>query len=64
MDGKTSGKRSFHSFEDGTGPGLETVGGEFQPQLETGYPGGGADLIFVLVDTRFHRGLPNPPTLS
>ena len=25
----------------------QPVGGEFQPQLETGYPGGGAHLIFV-----------------
>jgi len=35
-------------FEDGTGPGLEPVSGEFQPSFETGYPGGGAYLIFVL----------------
>ena len=26
-------------------PGLGPVGGEFQPQLESGYPGGGAYLI-------------------
>jgi hypothetical protein len=35
-------------FENGTGPGLDPVGGEFQPPFETGYPGGGAYLIFVL----------------
>jgi hypothetical protein len=35
-------------FEDGQGPGLEPVGGEFQPQFETVYPGGGAHLIVVL----------------
>jgi hypothetical protein len=35
-------------FEGGIGPGLEPVGGEFQPLFETGYPGGGAYLIFVL----------------
>jgi hypothetical protein len=32
-------------FEDGPGPGLEPVGGEFQPSFETVYPGSGADLI-------------------
>jgi hypothetical protein len=35
-------------FEDGPGPGLEPVGGEFQPSFETGYAGGDAHLIFVL----------------
>ncbi|MGD2000847.1 MAG: hypothetical protein PVJ00_09785, partial [Desulfobacterales bacterium] len=35
-------------FEDGPGPGLEPVGGEFQPSFETGYAGGGAHLIFKL----------------
>jgi hypothetical protein len=35
-------------FEDGTGPGLDPVGGEFQPSFETVHPGGGAHLIFVL----------------
>jgi hypothetical protein len=34
-------------FKDGTGPGLDPVGGEFQPRLETGYPGGGVHDIFV-----------------
>ena len=33
-------------FEDGTGPGLEPVGSEFQPSFETVYPGDGAHLIF------------------
>jgi hypothetical protein len=35
-------------FEDGPGPGLEPVGGEFQPPFAIAYPGGGAHLIFVL----------------
>jgi hypothetical protein len=34
--------------EDGTGPGLETVGGEFQPSFETVYPGAGAHFITLL----------------
>ena len=37
-------------FEDGPGPGLEPVGGKFQPSFETGYLSGGAHLIFVLKD--------------
>jgi hypothetical protein len=32
--------------KDGPGPVLETVGGEFQPPVETAYPGGGDHLIF------------------
>jgi hypothetical protein len=35
-------------FDDGTGPGLEPVGGEFQPSFETVHPGGGAHLFSVL----------------
>jgi hypothetical protein len=35
-------------FEDATGPGLETVGGEFQPSFATAYSGGGAHLILLL----------------
>jgi hypothetical protein len=35
-------------FEDGSGPGLKPVGGEFQPSLETVYPGGGAHLFSEL----------------
>jgi hypothetical protein len=31
--------------EKGTGPGLETVGGEFQSSFETVHPGGGAHLV-------------------
>jgi hypothetical protein len=38
----------LNSFEDGTGPGLEPVGGEFQPSFATDYLGGGAHLIFGL----------------
>jgi ABC-type uncharacterized transport system ATPase subunit len=33
---------------DGPGPGLEPVGGEFQPQFATAYPGGGDHLFSVL----------------
>jgi hypothetical protein len=39
------GNNSRTLFEDGTGPGLDSVGGEFQPSFETDYPGGGACLI-------------------
>jgi hypothetical protein len=45
MKGKTFGLNSIPLFEDGPGPVLEPVGGEFQPTFETVYPGGGAHLI-------------------
>jgi len=32
-------------FEDGPGPGLEPVAGEFQPSFETVHTGGGAHLF-------------------
>jgi len=48
LKGTTLGTNPKPLFEDGPGPGLEPVGGEFQPSFETGYPGGGAYLIFVL----------------
>jgi hypothetical protein len=32
------GNNSRTLFEDGTGPGLDPVGREFQPSFETGYP--------------------------
>ena len=32
-------------IDDGTGLGLEPVGGEFQPSFETVHPGGGAHLV-------------------
>ena len=35
-------------FEDGPGPVLGPVGGEFQPSFETVHPGGGAHLFSVL----------------
>ena len=35
-------------FEDGPGPGIEPVGGEFQPSFETAHPGGDAYLFTVL----------------
>jgi hypothetical protein len=34
-------------FEGGPGPVLDPVGGEFQPQFETAYPGGEAHLSQV-----------------
>jgi len=48
MEGTNLGISLHPWFEKETGPGLEPVGGEFQPRLETGYPGGGAHLIFGL----------------
>jgi len=48
MKGTTVGTNPNPLFEDGLGPGLEPVGGEFQPRLEIGYPGVGVHLIFVL----------------
>jgi hypothetical protein len=45
----TIGANPNRLFEDGPDPGLEPVGGEFQPRLEIGYPGAGAHLIFVLI---------------
>ena len=42
----TTFKLHLNSFsEDGTGPGFEPVGGEFQPSFETVHPGGGAYLF-------------------
>jgi hypothetical protein len=35
-------------FEDGHGPGLDPVGGEFQSSFETVHPGGGAHLFSEL----------------
>jgi hypothetical protein len=34
--------------EKGAGPGLDPVGGEFQPSFETVHPGGGAHLFSEL----------------
>ena len=39
-------------FEDGTGPGIEPVGGEFQPSFETVHSGGGAHLIIFLLSSQ------------
>jgi hypothetical protein len=47
-EGHNLGNNAKPLFEDGTGPVLEPVGGEFQPQIEAGNPGGGAHLIFLL----------------
>jgi len=49
MKGTTLGTNpAFPLFEDEPGPGLEPVGGEFQPPFETGYTDGGAHLIVEL----------------
>ena len=48
MKRTTLGTNPNPLFEDGPGPVLEPVGGEFQPSFETVYTGGGAYLIFVL----------------
>jgi hypothetical protein len=39
------GYNSKALFEDRPGPALDPVGGEFQPSLETGYPGEGVYII-------------------
>ena len=38
-------RHSIGDKQDGPGPGLEPVGGEFQPSFETGYSGGDAHLF-------------------
>jgi hypothetical protein len=48
LEGTTFKLHPNSLFEDGTGLGLEPVGGEFQPSFETGYPGGGAYLYSVV----------------
>ena len=48
-------------FEDGPGTGLDPVDGEFQPSFETGYPGGGAYLIYIQTGYfRIKHQLPEP----
>ena len=58
------GNNSKTLFEDGTGPGLDPVGGEFQPSFETGYPGGGAYLIFVSFEIRVLRFTDSSSTIT
>ena len=48
MKGTTLGTNPNLLFEDGPGPVLEPVGGEFQPSFEIVHPGGGAHLFSVL----------------
>jgi len=48
MKGTTLGLKPIQSFEDGPGPVLEPVGGEFQSFFETVHPGGGAHLFSEL----------------
>jgi hypothetical protein len=45
LDGTIFKLQSNSLFEDGTGPGLGPVCGEFQPRLEIVHPSGGARLI-------------------
>ena len=45
MDDSTVESNLKTFFKDGPGPGLDPVGGEFQPTVATGYPGGGAYLV-------------------
>jgi hypothetical protein len=47
MKGTPLGANPKPLFEDEPGPGLEPVGGEFQPSFETVHSGGGTYLIFV-----------------
>jgi hypothetical protein len=42
------GNNSKPLFEEGTGPGLEPVGDEFQPSFLIAYPAGGAHLFSIL----------------
>ena len=49
MKGTPLGTNPTSLFYGGLGPGLEPVGGEFQPPFETVYPGGGAHLFTVLL---------------
>jgi hypothetical protein len=49
------GKNLNPLFKNGSGPGLDPVGGEFQPRPEIGYPVFGAYLIFAL-KARSDRG--------
>jgi hypothetical protein len=48
VKGTTLGTNSIALFENGPGPILEPVGGDFQPFFETGHTGGDGHLIFVL----------------
>ena len=42
-------------FDDGSGPGLDPVAGEFKPSFETVHPGGGAHPIRLCQLSRFSR---------
>jgi hypothetical protein len=48
MKGTTFGTKPNPLFKGGYRQGIDPVGGEFQPPLEAGCPGGGDYLIFVL----------------
>jgi hypothetical protein len=47
MKEKPLGTNPTSLLKDGKGPGLEPVGGEFQPPFAIAYPGGGAHLFIV-----------------
>ena len=48
LEGKIFKLHPNSFLEDGTGPGLEPVGGEFESSLEIVHPGGSAHLFSVL----------------
>jgi hypothetical protein len=48
MKGTPLGINPAPLFDDVTGPGIEPVGGEFQPSFATVHPGGGAHLFSLL----------------
>ena len=48
LEGATFKLHPNSLIDNGTVPGLEPVGGEFQPFFETVHPGGGAHLFSVL----------------
>ena len=60
MGGTAFGLNPKPLFEDGSGPVLEAVGGEFQPRLATVHPGGGAYLnvaLYAIFVLNSHRAL-------
>jgi hypothetical protein len=60
MKGTPLGINPAPLFDDVTGPGIETVGGEFQPSFATVHPGGGAHLFSVLHSIFVLKPLLNP----
>jgi hypothetical protein len=60
----TFGTNPTYLFKNGLGPGLEPVGGEFQAQFETVYPGGYAHIIFVLNMSRQPEAVLTPDSVA